>query len=141
MFSTVLGFFLTTVNTNETAYIISLKYSSTFFLLGLFRSSKYPEMDICSSHESQTLHSRQIFLSEVHMNTSHVMSVKAGFGCEMKSSSSHLFSLCSPLLLFPPSACVSGQMAEYRSICGGGGAFFPFTDQGQVSSTIQLIPS
>lgn len=54
------------------------------------------------------LHIAVKVLSEVHMNTSHVMLVKAGFGCEIKSSSSHLYSLCSPLLLFPSGACVSG---------------------------------
>lgn len=78
---------------------------------------------MCLSNKSLTTAVR--FLSEVHMNASHVMLVNVRFGCDIKSSSSDLCSLCSPLLLFPSGAGVSRQMAEDRGICGGGGGVLP----------------
>ncbi len=53
------------------------------------------------------------------MHCGHVMLAQAGFGCEIKSSSSHLYSLC----LFPSGVCVGRQMAADGGICGRGEPF------------------
>lgn len=124
--SSVLGFSLNTANGSETACSVSLK---RFINNHWFRLRKYSQTDIgyqktLSSHSCHSL-----------VGSPHVMSAKAGSGCEIKSSS---LSLSALLCCYSPPVPVS--VGRWRQIEASveEDAFFPFTEQGQVSSASQL---